>query len=413
MAYQTVTKTSYGSRLKNALQGVVMGFVLIIAATVLLFWNEGRTVKTTKMLKRAQAVCVELPDLSTVNPDFEGKLVHATGFANTEEVLRDQSFGVSAVAIKLRKRVEYYQVIETSHSETRDKVGGGQETITTYEYNPGWSSHPVNSQNFQDPSERNDNFVIMNYEESVNDYQAENVSFGEAYKLSPALIGQMSDWKSVGDIELDPDYVAYLNTEIGKMFNQRLAKEYVHVSGNVVYLGESTSVPQVGDVRITFEKVDPADVSILAVVQGNSFTKHVDPKNGYDLLTLTTGVHSMDEMFTAEHAANKTTAWIIRILGFLMLFWGFKNIFNIITALLKVLPFLGNIANVGVGFVSGVLAAVWWLVVVAIAWLFYRPLLGILLIAAAVALIWLLAKKSAAAKSAAEETPVVETPPTE
>ena len=72
MAYQKVTKTSYGGRLKNALSGVGMGFVMLIAGTVLLFWNEGRTVKTTKMLKEAQGVCVELGDIEQIDAEKNG-----------------------------------------------------------------------------------------------------------------------------------------------------------------------------------------------------------------------------------------------------------------------------------------------------------------------------------------------------
>ena len=103
---------------------------------------------------------------------------------------------------------------------------------------------------------------------------------------------------------------------------------------------------------------------------------------------------SMDEMFATEHASNKTMAWILRLIGFLLIFFGFKNIFNIITQLLKVLPFLANIADLGINLVAGVLAIVWTLVVIAVAWLFYRPVLGIILLVIAGALIWFLGKKS-------------------
>ncbi len=111
-------------------------------------------------------------------------------------------------------------------------------------------------------------------------------------------------------------------------------------------------------------------------------------------MTLKDGVVSMEEMFSSERAANKTTAWILRLIGILLIFFGFKNIFNIITQLLKVLPFLGNIANLGVNLVAGVLAFAWSLIVIAIAWLWFRPVLGIILLAAAGALIWFLGKKS-------------------
>ena len=58
------------------------------------------------------------------------------------------------------------------------------------------------------------------------------------------------------------------------------------------------------------------------------------------------------------------------------------------------LPFLGNIANLGVGLVSWVLGLAWSLVVIAIGWLVYRPVLGVALLVAAAALIWFLGKKS-------------------
>ena len=109
MAYQKVTTTSYGSRMKNALSGVGMGFVMLIAGTILLFWNEGRTVKTTRMLKEAQKVCVELGDPAQVNPEMNGKMVHASAFAATDDILTDTQFGISLNAVKLIRNTEYSQ----------------------------------------------------------------------------------------------------------------------------------------------------------------------------------------------------------------------------------------------------------------------------------------------------------------
>ena len=61
MAYTETTRTSYGKRLGNSLGGIVTGFLLFIAGTVLIWWNEGRAVKTTKMLKEAQGQVVTMP----------------------------------------------------------------------------------------------------------------------------------------------------------------------------------------------------------------------------------------------------------------------------------------------------------------------------------------------------------------
>ena len=77
MAVQVTTKTSYGQRLGSSFRGIGSGFLLLIIGIVLLWWNEGRAVKTAKMLNRAEKVAVEMPDINSVNPEFDGKLVHA------------------------------------------------------------------------------------------------------------------------------------------------------------------------------------------------------------------------------------------------------------------------------------------------------------------------------------------------
>ena len=388
MAYQEVTKTTYGGRLKNAFGGVLVGFLLLIAGTILLFWNEGRTVKTTRMLREAGKACVELGDISAVNPDMNGKMVHASGLATTDDILSDGQFGLSANAIKLIRSAEYFQWVESSHSETRDKIGGGQETVTTYEYSKEWVRSPQNSSSFRDPKYQGiPNDVLLRVEDKV--WTAQNVRFG-AYRFPEGLVSQMNRSEPY-TVNLEPEVVDGFEAQFRKE-GDAASVSYVHQDGNVIYLGANPDNPSVGDVRITYEKVIPGDVSILAVVSGDTFERFTS-KNGYTLMSLVDGIKGMDEMFEGEHQSNKAIAWLIRLLGLFLIFFGFKGIFNIITALLKVLPFLGNIANLGVGLVSGVLALVWALVVIAIGWIAYRPVLGVILLIAAAALIWFLVKK--------------------
>ena len=315
-----------------------------------------------------------------------------------EDILTDGDFDISVNAIKLIRSTEFYQWVEHQHSETKDKVGGGQETVTTYTYSKEWVSSPVNSSSFEDPDYRGiDNSVLMNVESQS--WQAQNVTFG-AYTFPESLISQMNDAKAF-QLELKPEVLQYYETEFHRVYNVSDTQSFMHPNGNQLYLGVNPSSPTVGDVRITYKEVLPGDVSILAKVNGNTFEKYT-AKNGYSLITLEDGIVDADQMFANEHAANKTMAWILRLLGVLLVFWGFKNIFNIITQLLKVLPFLGNIADLGVNLVAGILTAVWCLVVIAIAWLWYRPLLGILLLLIAAALIWFLGKKSKEKKAQKE-----------
>lgn len=47
MAYQEVTTTGYGTRVGRSFKSIGTGFLLFIAATALLWWNEGNVFETT------------------------------------------------------------------------------------------------------------------------------------------------------------------------------------------------------------------------------------------------------------------------------------------------------------------------------------------------------------------------------
>ena len=377
MAYQEVTKTSYGSRLGNSLRGIVTGLVLFVAATCLLWWNEGRAVKTAKMLKSAESECVDVADVSTVDAALNGKLIHAVAVAKTDEVLSDPAFGVSANAIRIVRDVEYYQWVETSTSVTKDKVGGGQETTTTYDYHKEWVGSPVNSADFKDPDYQGSNYVRTTIED--NTVSAEKVTFG-GYVLPKGMAASIP-----------------ANTPV-EVPQQGDTTEVV-VSGNVVYYGNPQD-PQVGDVRVTFTKADGGEASILAKVNGDTFEPY--SKNGKNLQVLRMGNISMESMFETEKAANKAILWLLRILGIILVIAALRMMFSILVTILKVLPPLAKVGELGVNLVTAVVGFIWSLLVILIAWVVYRPVLAIVLALVIAALVYFLIKKS---KDAPEVAP--------
>ena len=436
MAYQETTTTGYGTRLKNSLGGIGTGFLLFVAGTALLWWNEGRAVKTDKMLNEAEGVTVEMEDVSKIDPEFEGKLVHATAFANTTDSLSDPNFNVGATAIGIQRKVEYFQWVEHASSQSKDKFGGKEETVTTYTYSKEWTSRPQSSETFHDPAYQNKNYSLFQSENF--DKSAENVRFG-AYKLNSYQIGAISNTQPL-DLNIDQKQLETWNKECERIFvrntgqraignivservkqavsnatktttttNDSLKKDsvqqdtivaapnkkdldYVHMNGNVLYFGESPSSPQVGDVRITFTKTMPANVSIIAKVAGETFTQF-KAKNGKTFQALSMGNKTAAEMYESGHASNNMWLWILRILGVLMICGGLKGIFGILITVLKVIPFVANIAGWGVNLVCNVVGIAWSLIIIAIAWIFYRPLLAIALLAIAGFLIWVFAFK--------------------
>ena len=428
MAYQEVTTTGYGTRVGNSFKAIGSGILLFLAGTALLWWNEGRAVKTEKMLDEAGSAYVEMENPDKKDASLEGELICGTALATTEDSLSDAQFGIGAKAISLTRKVEYYQWVEHSQEKKEDKLGGKEVTTTTYTYSKEWVSRPVESAQFKDPAYQNKNMVLTTIEDA--EQYAENVSWG-AYKLNESLIHSISSREGL-DLAIAEDLLKQFDQSTktayerfyGVQKNQQPAEqpaetaavsdsakavndsinnaianaenkkdfEYIHQASNVLYFGKVPGSPEVGDVRVTFEKVVPAKVTVMAVVDGDSF-KPFKAKNGKRFQTLVMGKKSGDEIIEAEKEANNMWTWALRIIGILMVIGGLKGIFGFVETILKVVPFIAGIFGWGVGLVCTVVGVVWSLIVIAIAWLFYRPLLGISLLVLAGFLIWVFAFK--------------------
>ena len=444
MAYTETTTTGYGTRVGNSFRAIGSGFLLFVLGTALLWWNEGRAVKTEKMLDEAGNAYVEMENPNKKDASLEGELICGTAMATTEDSLTDAQFGIGAKAIAIRRTVEYYQWVEHSQTKKEDKLGGKEVTTTTYTYSKQWVSSPIQSSQFHDPAYQNKNMVLTTVEDA--EQYAENVSFG-AYKLNESLIHSISSREGM-DLALAEDMLAQFDKTtqaayerfygvqksiqqpaqqpvqqpaipdsvkallpdsvkaqldslqaVNDSINNAMAKaenkkdlEYIHQANNVLYFGRVPGAPEVGDVRVTFEKVVPAKVTVMAVVDGDTF-KPFKAKNGKRFQTLVMGQKSGDEIIDAAKESNNMILWFLRIIGVLMVIGGLKGIFGFIETILKVVPFIAGIFGWGVGLVCTVIGIAWSLIIIAIAWLFYRPLLGISLLAIAGFLVWVFAFK--------------------
>ena len=445
MAYTETTTTGYGTRVGNSFKAIGSGFLMFMLGTALLWWNEGRAVKTEKMLDEAGNAYVEMENPNKKDASLDGELICGTAMATTEDSLIDAEFGIGANAIALKRKVEYYQWIEHVTETRKDKLGGSEEVKREYTYSKSWVSSPVQSSQFHDPAYQNKNMVLTTVEDA--EQYAENVSFG-AYKLNESLIRSISSREGM-DLAISedmlkqfdkntqaayerfygvqksiqqpttqqptqtpaiPDSVRALLSDSAKAVldslqavNDSIKKamenaenkkdlQYIHVANNILYYGRVPGSPEVGDVRVTFEKVVPAKVTVMAVVDGDTF-KPFKAKNGKRFQTLVMGKKSGDEIIEAEKEANNMILWALRIIGIMIVIGGLKGIFGFLTTILKVVPFIAGIFGWGVGIVCTVIGVAWSLIVIAIAWLFYRPLLGISLLALAGFLVWVFAFK--------------------
>ena len=381
---------------------------MFLAGTCLLWWNEGRTVKTGDAIVEAQQATVEMEHPDKIDASLDGKMVHATGAAVSNDILQDGMFPVAGNYTAIERNAEYYQWVENKKEEKRDKLGGGQETVTTYTYERKWVDEPVNSGSFADPQYRGANSIRIQVDDQK--IYAENVSFG-AYKLPDFFVKSVGTAEDVAVFQDPVEYTAALMSDSAEVTEQDVARavqslntDFNDISGNTIYYGDPANV-QVGDVRVTFKAVKPQnDISIMAQVKGETFTQYV-AKNGYTFSRLNNGTASAAEMVQQAKDENDMIKWACRLLGILLVIGGLKGIFNFLVILLKVVPFLASIMNFGVGLICTVLGLAWSLIVIGLAWVFYRPLLGISLLVIAGGLIAFLVIRGKNKKPALETVP--------
>lgn len=377
--YTEVTHQSWGSRIGGAFKGILVGIVLVIAGVNLLFWNEGRAVKTHKALAESQGLIVSVHS-NEIQPSMNGKLIHISGQATTEEILTDDMFQVSDNALKLERLVETYQWKETSRSEETKKLGGDVETVTTYEYNKVWDSDLIKSSNFKQQvgHENPDHFT---YEPEI--WTAEKIVIGQ-YILSSDHKSRLNNFQKLS------------------VKSTTNLPEGVKQNAGQFYYGKNPQKPRIGDQRISFQVIQPQIYSAIGRLSESTLVAHT-ASNGQSVVLIEAGERTADAMFEQAISDNETFTWILRAVGSIILILAFSMILKPLSVLADVVPLLGNIVEMGAGFVSMVLGGIVALVTISIAWFFYRPYIAIAFLVVVASLIyWLKTRSKKASQSIAE-----------
>ncbi len=388
--YTEVTNTSWFQRIGRSIMGVGFGLLLSVGMVALLSWNEGRAVHEAADLSEVRRLVVNVSD-EKVDAANDAKLVHLTSEAKTEERLADTEFGITLQALRLKRSVEMYQYEEKKTTETKKKVGGGEQQVTTYSYPMGWFDHPVDSRSFHDEKYVNKN--PTNFPFQPWHASAQEVTFG-AFRLTPSLVEMIDRFAPVPLASQSS-----LKTPEGfKRLDDELHK------------GDSTS-SKIGDVRIRWQAVTPTVVSLIAQQTENSFVPY-RLSSGRTRQMLSVGRMSAEDMIQHAETMNTLLTWALRAGGLIGMWCGLAMIFAPLGTLADVIPFVGSIVRFGTGVVAFTLASVASLVVIAIAWFAYRPVLAGGLIVAAVAIVVLVRMYGGKrAENSALMTPVPPPPP--
>lgn len=368
--YTETTTRSWGGRIMDSFKGILFGFILLIVAAVLLWWNEGRAVEEYKTLAEGHKAVVPVTS-ERVDPANEGKLVHVVGTATTAETLSDAELGASAVALRLRRDVQMYQWRERTESKSERKLGGSEETVTTYTYEKVWSPGVISSSGFK---EREGHENPAQARLKAEEWTAQRATLG-AFQLTPSLTGRIDRFEPLP-----------ATAEMLARVPEALRKELRTAEGGYC-LGADPAAPKIGDLKIALSLVKSAEVSVTARQFGSTFEPYIS-KAGGEIEMLRMGRLSADTVFKQAEASNRTMTWLLRAVGFVVMWIGLALILAPLGVLADVLPFLGTLVRLGTGAFSFVMALAASLLIIVVAWLFYRPVIAVIILVIGAAATW-------------------------
>lgn len=267
----------------NLAKNPIVGVLLVVAALGLLFWNE-RRVDVSQLAATSQAIS---GDEVTSDTSLQGQFVSVTGQLTSTETLSDGDYLKPGPYLAVERTVEMYAWYESK-----------DETKNTYTYSEIWTSNPVDSRYFNNPTgHENPVMIVQPLTKKVLGAKvgAYNVDMASAKLPSLQSLSLSND-----------NIVALPNVRID--------------SGERLFIGRGTSyTPQTGDLRISY-KVLPANslATVFGALQGQRIATYTDPnKNEVYELVLGDRTKALGKLQSQEQMMT----WVSRVVGFLLM-WG-------------------------------------------------------------------------------------------
>ena len=339
----------------GVLGGIGVGFLMFIGGICLLWWNEGRTVKTEATIKEVESDGIEVKE-AVYKSENNDKIVVVSGNTHYETVT-DDVFNITVDGLVLERNVEIYEWEESCSDDNCT-------------YRKVWSNSLIDSSSFSNKTYTNPQTML--YQEAK--FYTSNAKLGD-FNLSTELLSELE----TNDTLAPKDEVNI---------------EGFHIYGSYYTNAKDINNPEIGDLRITYTYSDANEVTALGLQKEKNLSTFTG-KSGYSVSFVREGIFSIGEVVTSLRNSNKMTKWLLRGAGALLIIIGIASVLSPITNLIGKVPLLGNIVNGAIGFVAFGIGLAISLVVIAVAWFRYRPILSICLIVAVIALIILVKKYTA------------------
>ncbi|XP_012266096.2 transmembrane protein 43 homolog [Athalia rosae] len=351
------TPMTVAEQFKESWLTAIIGSILFAAGMLLLFWNEGRAVRTAHSLDEALHNVVPLMNTKHVLSENEGRLVHFYGPLKILEPLTEPDYGIVIASVKLKRRVQMYQWIEI---EEERSFGGVTEDEKHYYYTMEWKDKLVDSDQFYIRTGHH-NPKVMPVKSQV----------------------QIANEIRIGALTLGEELKKKFNDFVEVTSDERPERKDIKLHSGLYYHSADLWNPQIGDIRIQFSYAGKGgDVYSVVGMQVNGVIVPYMTTHGEEILLQRKDRIPVDQMFHLEHVHNYWRTWAIRGLGWLVLFLAATCLANIIRTLVLNSTFLcGVIAIESVNISVSMSIS---LLVIGFAWVWYRPIIGLCLALASI-----------------------------
>ena len=231
--------------------------------------------------------------------EHNGALVLVSGELIIPDSLKDEKYGISMPAVKMRRVVQVYQWYETEDTRTGlDSQGDDHDNHEkSYSYNTDWFDYHIDSSNFASTLGHH-NPHLDSWPLNSSLLTNSRVRIG-GFLLGTDLKHKFNDFKPfTSDFKpLDGDFKIY-------------AGLYYHTA--------NLWQPEVGDWRVQFSYAGRHGEKFSVV--GRQSGREIRPyqtRAGEELLLLQVGSRDPAQMFQTEHYNNRTTTWVYRLAGWL------------------------------------------------------------------------------------------------
>ncbi len=292
------------------------GTILVLSWTVSICAREAWNARIPQALQECRQKVVSVGS-DMVDPANEGKLVHVTGILTGSGSNKVDDLGIGTECLILKRNVEMFQWDEICEEKTETWSDGRSSTSNSYSYQKIWWPESIDSAKF--------NSCASTSNPPPSDFVPPSCSIKEgvitlgSFSLNLALQEQMIIEERLPLATIPPGLMKVLPNASQTLQN------------GVVFLGAEPKAPRIGDRRISYSIVKPRKYTIMGMQTHGGFTTF-KTGNGCDILLISPGALTPEEMLSGSEKATlmlvkseRIAEFLMISLGFFLILWGLRK----------------------------------------------------------------------------------------